>query len=47
MTEYLVPAAYGQGEYTEKRSRFIGQIWPVESEAAALERIAADRTSVV
>ena len=43
MTEYLVPADFGQGEYTEKRSRFIGQIWPVESEAEALERIAAVR----
>ena len=43
MTEYLVPAAYGQGEYTEKRSRFIGQVWPVESEAEALEHLAAVR----
>ena len=41
MTSYLVPAGYGAGEYTEKRSRFIGQLWPVESEAEALERIAA------
>ena len=43
MTDYLVPAGFGRGEYTEKRSRFIGQIWPVESEAEALERIAAVR----
>ena len=41
MTAYRMPAGYGSGEYTEKRSRFIGQLWPVESEAAALERIAA------
>ncbi len=41
MTTYLVPAGFGTGEYAEKRSRFIGQIWPVESEAEALERIAA------
>ena len=41
MTSYLVPAGYGSGEYTEKRSRFIGQIWPVGSEAEAMERIAA------
>ena len=43
MTEYLVPAGFGKGEYTEKRSRFIGQIWPVESEAEALSQIAAVR----
>ncbi len=43
MTEYLVPAGYGTGEYTEKRSRFIDQIWPVESEAEALAQIAAVR----
>ena len=43
MTAYWTPAGYGSGEYTEKRSRFIGQIWPVESEAAALEHIAAVR----
>ena len=41
MTEYLVPAGFGQGEYTEKRSRFIGQLWPVESEAEALAHLAA------
>ena len=41
MTSYLVPAGYGTGEYVEKRSRFIGQLWPVESEAEALDRIAA------
>ena len=43
MTEYLVPAGYGRGEYTEKRSRFIGQLWPVESEQEALDRLAAVR----
>ena len=43
MTEYLVPAGYGSGEYTEKRSRFIGQLWPVESEADALALLAAVR----
>ena len=41
MTTYLVPAGYGSGEYEEKRSRFIGQIWPVETEAEALAHIAA------
>lgn len=43
MTQYLVPAGFGRGEYTEKRSRFIGQLWPVESEADALARLAAVR----
>lgn len=43
MTEYFVPAGYGTGEYVEKRSRFIGQLWPAESEQAALERLAAVR----
>ena len=43
MTTYLVPAGYGSGEYEEKRSRFIGQIWPVETEAEALAHIAAVR----
>lgn len=41
MTTYLVPAGYGSGEYEEKRSRFIGQVWPVETEAEALAHIAA------
>ena len=39
MTEYLTPAAYGTDELTEKRSRFIGQVWPVETEEAARARI--------
>ncbi len=41
MTSYLEPAGYGCGEYTEKRSRFIGKLWRVEDEAEALARIAA------
>ena len=43
MTTYLVPAGYGSGEYDEKRSRFLGQLWPVETEAEALAHIAAVR----
>jgi uncharacterized YigZ family protein len=39
MTTYLVPAGHGRDELTEKRSRFIGQVWPVESEAEARARI--------
>ena len=36
---YLLPTAFGQAEFTEKRSRFIGRVWPVESEDEALEHI--------
>lgn len=39
MEEYLVPADYGQDEFTEKKSRFIGRLWPVETEEEALEKI--------
>ena len=37
--DYLTPAAYGEAEFIEKRSRFIGRVWPVESEAEALEHL--------
>lgn len=43
MEEYLVPAGFGEDEFTEKKSRFIGRIWPAENEAEALERIAQMR----
>ena len=38
MTEYYVPTQAAESEFTEKRSRFIGQVWPVtgEEEARAL-----------
>ena len=39
MEEYLVPIGYGEDEFTEKRSRFIGRIWPVETEEEALSKI--------
>ena len=29
------PCGYGTGEYEEKRSRFIGELWPVSDEAEA------------
>ena len=35
MTEYFVPTAPGEAEFTEKRSRFIGHVCRVETEAAA------------
>ena len=43
MDSYLVPAGYVEAEYVEKRSRFIGQVWRVESEAEARERIEESR----
>ena len=39
MEEYLVPTGFGEDEFIEKKSRFIGRLWPVETEAEALERI--------
>ena len=39
MDEYLVPTGYGQDEFVEKKSRFIGRIWPVETEEEALQHI--------
>ena len=39
MEEYLVPTAYGEDEFIEKKSRFIGRAWPGETEEAALSKI--------
>ncbi len=39
MDEYLVPTAFGEDEFIEKKSRFIGRLWPVDTEEAALEKI--------
>ena len=39
MDEYLVPSGYGEDEFVEKKSRFIGRVWCVETEEEALERI--------
>ena len=41
MDEYLVPTGYGEDEFIEKKSRFIGRVWLVETEEEALEKIAA------
>ena len=32
---YIVPFGQGEAEYVEKRSRFIGHVWPVDSEEEA------------
>jgi len=39
LDEYLVPTGFGQDEFVEKKSRFIGRVWPVETESEALEKI--------
>lgn len=41
MEEYLVPTQFGEAEFVEKKSRFIGRVWPAETEAEALARIQA------
>ena len=43
MDSYLVPAGEGEAEYVEKRSRFIGHMWRVESEEEARARIEETR----
>ncbi|MCD7756305.1 MAG: YigZ family protein [Firmicutes bacterium] len=43
MEEYLVPTQFGEAGFVEKKSRFIGRVWPVESEQEALEKIQAMR----
>lgn len=35
MTEYYIPSGRSEAEFTEKRSRFIGCVFPVSSEAGA------------
>ena len=32
MDEYLIPTQFGEDEFIEKKSRFIGRAWPVETE---------------
>ena len=39
MDEYLVPSGYGEDEFVEKKSRFIGRVWCVETEEEALEKV--------
>lgn len=39
MTEYYVPTAESETELTEKRSRFIGRVWPVQDEDEARRHI--------
>ena len=37
--EYLIPARAAEAEFTEKRSRFIGHVFPVQTEEEARARI--------
>ncbi|MBQ6852510.1 MAG: YigZ family protein [Oscillospiraceae bacterium] len=39
MEEYLVPSGFGEDEFVEKKSRFIGRVWLAETEEEALARI--------
>ena len=39
MEEYLIPTQFGEDEFIEKKSRFIGRVWPVETEEEALRKI--------
>jgi uncharacterized YigZ family protein len=39
LEEYLVPTDFGEDEFYEKKSHFIGRVWPVETEEEALARI--------
>lgn len=41
MGEYYIPSGPGEAEFTEKRSRFLGHVRPVETEAQARDFIAA------
>ncbi len=39
MTEYRIPTGPAEAELVEKRSRFLGHVWPVDSEEEARARI--------
>ena len=41
MDEYLVPTGFGEDEFVEKKSSFMGRVWPVETEEEALAWIQA------
>ncbi len=43
--EFFIPSGFGEAEFIEKRSRFIGRVWPVcsEEEALALLKETRDR----
>ena len=47
MDEYLVPTQFGEDEFIEKKSRFIGRVWPVETEEEALAKIQEMKSSTM
>lgn len=44
MESYLVPAGYGEAEYTDKKSRFIAQIVPAADEKEAMDFVESVRS---
>jgi uncharacterized YigZ family protein len=42
---YLTPCRHGEAELTEKRSRFIGQVWPAGSEDEARAHVAEAKSA--
>ena len=46
MEEYLVPTQFGEDEFYEKKSQFIGRVWPVETEEEALSKIQEMKSSI-
>lgn len=45
MPDYVIPAGYGEAEYIDKKSRFIGQVQHVESVSEAMAFIESVRKS--
>lgn len=43
MSGYLTPAGFGEAEYIQKKSRFIGRVWPAECESDVSAYIAETR----
>ena len=43
MTEYYIPTREAEATFVEKRSEFIGHVWPVESEEEARAHIEASK----
>ena len=41
MAVQRIPFSFAESEFVEKRSRFIGQVWPIASEEEAQEYIRA------
>ena len=43
MTEYLIPTKEAEATFVEKRSEFIGHVWPVETEEKARAHVEASK----